>query len=412
MTNIEDIITFLAAQKLVDPSHGLVASMGVPWQELPSWDDLDIATQRQVNPGDSLGEGDADASVGTALVIGATCPKPLKLAIPLLVSDMSFGSLSMAAKVALAAGAESAGTAICSGEGGILAEEIAQSRHYMYELGSGEFGFYKTEEYPEPLWHRAQAFHFKGGQAAKTGTGGHLPAEKVTARIARTRGRRVGEAIVSPPTFKTLKTVADFQRRIALVQETLGGVPIGFKLSANHIQADIEFALEIGVDYIILDGRGGSTGAAPVLFRDHISVPLIPALVQARRVLDRAGASGRVTLIAAGGLRVPTDFVKALALGADGIALANSAIQSIGCIGTRQCHTNLCPTGIATQDPVFTMKFVGKSEQLRRFLVNSVHIMQRVARGCGHTALSDFTTQDLSTHRKEMAWLTGVKCLA
>lgn len=402
MTNIDEIITFLATQPLPDPSHGLMASMGVPWRELPSWDDLDIATTTPKGAGD-------DADIGTALVIGATRSKPLALAIPLLVSDMSFGSLSMAAKIALAAGAESAGTAICSGEGGILAEEIAQSRHYMYELGSGEFGFEATEQYPRPLWHGAQAFHFKGGQAAKTGTGGHLPAEKVTGRIARTRGRPTGQAIISPPTFTTLKTVADFQRRVEAVQEKMGGVPIGFKLSANHIRADIEFALEVGVDYIILDGRGGSTGAAPVLFRDHISVPTIPALIQARRVLDERGASGRVKLIATGGLRVPTDFVKALALGADGVALANSAIQAIGCIGTRQCHTNLCPTGIATQDPHFTPKFVGKPEQLRRFLVNSVRVMQRVAKACGHSLLNELGRSDLTTRSKDMARLTGVR---
>ena len=130
-----------------------------------------------------------------------------------------------------------------------------------------------------------------------------------------------------------------------------GGIPIGFKLSAQHIEKDIDFGLAAGADYIILDGRGGGTGAAPRLFRDHISVPTIPALARARHHLDKVGASGRVTLIITGGLRTHTDFIKALALGADGVALANSAMQAIGCIGARICNTNLCPAGIATQNP-------------------------------------------------------------
>jgi methylamine---glutamate N-methyltransferase subunit C len=402
MTNAEDLIAFLATQRLGPHSDGMMASMGMPWRELPTWDDLELATATSDAPGD-------DSRIGSALILGASKPKPLRLEIPLIVSDMSFGSLSMAAKVALATGAELAGTAICSGEGGILAEEIAQSRHYIYELGSGEFGFNPSESYATPLWHKAQAFQFKGGQAAKTGTGGHLPAEKVTQRIARTRGRPIGQTIISPPTFMTMSSVRDFRDRIEVVQEKLGGVPIGFKLSAQHIRADIDFALEIGVDYIILDGRGGSTGAAPVLFRDHISVPTIPALVEARQVLNDRGASGRVKLIATGSLRVPTDFAKALALGADGVALANSALQAVGCIGARQCQTNLCPTGIATQDPYFTAKFVGKPEQLRRFLMNSVRVMQRVARQCGHSNLSDFSIGDLSTASRQMARLTGVR---
>ncbi|MDB4990497.1 MAG: ferredoxin-dependent glutamate synthase [Myxococcaceae bacterium] len=402
MTHDDELIAFLSTQRLGPHSDGMMASMGMPWRQLPSWDDLEIVERPSTLSGD-------DSAIGTTLVLGASKAKPLRLAIPLIVSDMSFGSLSMAAKIALAAGAESAGTAICSGEGGILAEEIAESHHYIYELGSGEFGFAPSEFYPTPLWHKAQAFHFKGGQAAKTGTGGHLPAEKVTQRIARTRGRPVGEAIISPPTFTTMRSVRDFKDRIDQVQEKLGGVPIGFKLSANHIRADIDFALEMGVDYIILDGRGGSTGAAPILFRDHISIPTIPALVEARQVLDQRGASGRVKLIATGSLRVPTDFVKALALGADGIALANAALQAVGCIGTRQCHTNLCPTGIATQDPYFTPKFTGKGEQLRRFLANSVRVMQRIARQCGHATLSDFTRNDLETPSRELARLTGVR---
>jgi len=257
---------------------------------------------------------------------------------------MSFGALSEEAKIALAKGAELAGTGICSGEGGMLPEEQQANRRYFYELASAKFGF------REDLLTQVQAFHFKGGQGAKTATGGHLPGNKVVGKIAQVRGLPEGAPAVSPPTFSDLSTVADYRRFADRVREIAGGIPIGFKLSANHIEADIEFALEASADYIILDGRGGGTGAAPLIFRDNISVPTIPALARARHHLDLLGRKD-VTLIITGGLRTPADFVKALALGADGIALANAATQAIGCVGARMCNTNNCPAGIATQRP-------------------------------------------------------------
>jgi len=134
------------------------------------------------------------------------------------------------------------------------------------------------------------------------------------------------------------------------VCESTGGILIGVKLSTQHIERDIEAALQIGVDYIILDGRGGGMGAAHLLFRDNISVLTIPALARARRYLDKQGRSD-VSLVITGGLCLPADFIKAMALGADAIAVSNSAIQAIGCLGMRACHINSCPVGIATQKP-------------------------------------------------------------
>ena len=195
---------------------------------------------------------------------------------------------------------------------------------------------------------KVQAFHFKLGQGAKTGTGGHLPGPKVKGRIAEVRGLPEGTPAVSPSTFPDWHGVDDFRRFADEVRDRSGGIPIGVKLSAQHIESDIDAALEIGVDYIILDGRGGGTGAAPLLFRDNISVPTIPALARARRHLDRRKRRD-VTLVVTGGLRDAADFAKALALGADAVAIANSAIQAIGCLGMRACHTNNCPVGIATQ---------------------------------------------------------------
>jgi len=380
--------------------HGPMTSMGVPRHKLPHWDDLQIMAAQMANK--PLME---DVSVGTELVIGPEANKPLTLKIPLFVSDMSFGALSEEAKIALAKGAELAGTGICSGEGGMLPEEQAENSRYFYELASAEFG------YKEELLKKVQAFHFKGGQGAKTGTGGHLPGNKNQGKISQVRGIPEGQPAVSPPTFKELSSVSNFKRFADRVREITGGIPVGFKLSANHIEKDIQFALDASVDYIILDGRGGGTGAAPEMFRDHISVPTIPALARARRYLDEKGASGRVTLIVTGGLRVPIDFVKALALGADGIAISNSAMQAIGCVAARMCNTNNCPAGIATQKSDLRQRInIEKSSiQLQNFFNASVELMQVMARACGHDHLNKLNNNDLATWHRDMACLSGVK---
>ena len=380
--------------------HGPMTSMGVPRHLLPHWDDIQImVAQMATKP---LFE---DVAVSTELVIGPKAKKPLTLKIPLFVSDMSFGSLSEEAKLALAKGAELAGTGICSGEGGMLPEEQQANSRYFYELASAQFG------YDESKLNNVQAFHFKGGQGAKTGTGGHLPANKNIGKISEVRGIPEGEPAISPPTFKDLHTAEDFRKFADRVREVTGGIPIGFKLSANHIEEDMQFALDASADYIILDGRGGGTGAAPAMFRDHISVPTIPALARARRYLDAQGVGKDVTLIVTGGLRVPMDFVKALALGADGVAISNSAMQSIGCVAARMCNTNNCPAGIATQKADLRQRLnVDKSaRQLKNFFEASVELMQVMARACGHNDLSRFNKNDLATFNREMALLSGIK---
>ena len=285
----------------------------------------------------------------------------------------------------------------------MLAEEQAANSRYFYELASARFGF---------AWdkiERVQAFHFKGGQGAKTGTGGHLPGSKVSAKIAEVRGLAPGQDAISPARFPDWTVPHQFRAFADEVRERTGGIPIGFKLSAQHIERDIDAALEIGVDYIILDGRGGGTGAAPLLFRDNISVPTIPALARARRHLDRTGR-GAVTLIITGGLRTAADFVKAMALGADAIAFSNSALQAIGCVAMRACHTNNCPVGIATQKPHLVSRLVVESSapRLAKFFAASVELMQVLARACGHRHLNQLVPDDLVTFKTEMAELSGV----
>ena len=379
--------------------HGVVSAMGVPRRDLPAWDDLLLLTAQLARR--PLAD---DAVVDTELVIGPMAGKPLSLKIPIFVSDMSFGALSAEAKTALAKGAELAGTGICSGEGGMLPAEQASNTRYFYELASARFG-YSLDKVA-----KCQAFHFKGGQGAKTGTGGHLPGNKVSAEIAKVRGLEAGKSAISPSRFAELVTPADFRKVADEVREVTGGIPIGFKLSAQHIEDDIDFALAVDVDYIILDGRGGATGAAPEVFKNNISVPTMAALARARRHLT-ACKRDDVTLIITGGLRTESDFVKAMALGADGVAIANSAIQAIGCLGMRACHTNNCPVGIATQKPGLRARLIvdESAKRLGNYLAATVDLMKLLARGCGHPRLADFRVADLTTVNRDIAYLTGVK---
>ncbi len=379
--------------------HGPTVAMGVSGVELPKWQDIQFVTAQLAR----LPKLD-DEEVGSKLVIGPKAKKPLVLDIPIFISDMSYGALSEEAKVSLARGAQLVGTGICSGEGGMLPEEQSENTHYLYELASGRFGFSME------LMKKVQAFHFKGGQGAKTGTGGHLPGTKVQGKIATVRGLSEGTAAISPPRFPDWDCLEDFKQFGNEIREKTGGIPIGFKLSAQHIEEDIEAAIRCDVDYIILDGRGGGTGAAPAIFRDNISVPTIPALARARAYLNKIGRHD-ITLIVTGGLRTPADFAKAMALGADGIAISNSAIQAIGCLGMRACHTNNCPVGIATQKEKLRSRLIinESAARLERFLTASVDLMKVLARACGHSNLHEFCPDDITTWNRDMAYLTGVK---
>jgi len=378
--------------------HGFSASMGVDRNTLPKWNDIQFLPAQLASRPLLDDEG-----VATKVVIGSKAKKPMVLDIPLFVSDMSFGALSREAKIALSKGAEMAGTGICSGEGGMLPQEQEHNTKYFYELASAQFGF---------SWDKldkVQAFHFKGGQGAKTGTGGHLPGSKVSKEIAQVRGLKEGQTAISPATFPNFHGVEDFRALADEVRKRTGGIPIGFKIAASHIEKDIQFALDVGVDYIILDGRGGGTGSAPTILRDNINVPTIPALARARKYLDQVGAND-VTLIITGGLRIAEDFAKAMMLGADAIAVSNSALQAIGCLGMRACGSNNCPVGIATQKESLRSRLIIESsaKQLHNYFDATNDLIKVIARACGYDDITKFNANDLSTFNYDMHRLTGI----
>ena len=316
---------------------------------------------------------------------------------------MSFGALSAEAKVALAKGAQLAGTGICSGEGGMLPDEQQANSRYFYELASGKFGWSLDKV------RDVQAFHFKFGQGAKTGTGGHLPGHKVVGRIAEVRGLEEGTDAVSPPTFTDLVTDDDFRSLADEVRAASGGIPIGAKLSAQHIEADIDAALRIGVDYVILDGRGGGTGAAPLVFRDNISVPTIPALARARRHLDRgrrrprhardhrrAPQTGRLRQGARPRRRCGGDQQRR----DPGDRLPRHAGLPHRQLPGRHRHPEAGPAVAAGG------RRVGR--RLAQFFESAVELMVVLARACGHDRLDQFTADDLTTFDREMAHLSGI----
>jgi glutamate synthase domain-containing protein 2/nitrite reductase/ring-hydroxylating ferredoxin subunit len=339
-----------------------------------------------------------DEPVGTGVVLGTRARRPLALALPVYVSHMSFGALSAEAKEALARGATMAGTAIASGEGGSHPREREHAGRYIFEMASGYFGW------TEDVIRAAHAIEIKVGQGAKPGLGGTLPGRKVTAEIAAVRGVEPGTTVHSPARFRDLGTAEDLRRRVDELRELTGGVPIGIKFAAGHVERDVAAALEAGADFITVDGLGGGTGAAPVHVKDHVGLPSPFAVARARAFLDDEGVDD-VQLVATGGFRTPDECAKVLALGADAVALATASLMAIGCQQYRACHAGSCPVGIATQLQELRDRLdIGISAQrLSAFLTGTTRLMTDYARICGRHRLADLSRDDLASLDAELA---------
>lgn len=339
---------------------------------------------------------DTNDPVNTRTVIGPKAKKPLVIETPVFVSHMSFGAISKEAKIALAQGGAAAGTAVCSGEGGILPEAIERADKYIFEYVPNQYSFT-----PENL-EKVDAIEIKIGQSAKPGMGGHLPGHKVTEEIAEIRGFPPGEDITSPSHFKDIRTGEDLKQKVDWLREESKGKPIGVKIAAGHIEADMGIALHANPDFITIDGRAGGTGSAPKFVKAATSVPTIFALMRARKVLRERKD---VSLIITGGLRVSSDFAKALAIGADAVAIATSALIAIGCQQYRVCNTGRCPVGIATQDPALRARFdIEKAAgRLENYLKVITHELQDFARLTGKDDVHGLGIQDLFTTNSEIS---------
>ncbi len=344
----------------------------------------------------------AEEAVDTATVIGHGADHPLEIALPAFVSHMSFGALSREAKIALARGAAEAGVAIGSGEGGMLPAERDAAGTYILEMASGYFGW------GEAAMARADAFEIKLGQSAKPGLGGELPARKITEEIAQVRGIAPGSSARAPARFPGIDSAEALGERIAEIRARFPGRPIGIKIAANRVDADVDAALALAPDYITLDGAGGGTGAAPVHIRDQMGLPLFRALPRARRRIDRHNAepaSRPVDLVATGRLRTPADVTKAVALGADACALATAALFALGCEYYRACDSGHCPVGITTQDPELRARLDGDqaAEQVARFFTGMQGMMADYLRAMGHTTPRTLGRHDLVPWSRDAA---------
>lgn len=344
-----------------------------------------------------------DEPVTTKTIIGSRATKPLVIESPIYISHMSFGALSKEAKIALAKGSAAVKTLICSGEGGILPEEFDAAYRYIFEYVPNKYSV--TEENLQ----KVDGIEIKIGQSAKPGLGGHLPGNKVTSEIAWIRGFNEGEDIVSPSHFKDILTREDLKKRVDWLRETSGGRPVGIKLAAGNIEADLEVAVFAGPDFITIDGRAGATGSAPKYVKASTSIPTLFAIYRARKYLDEQAAD--ISLTITGGLRISSDFAKALALGADAVAISTSALIAIGCQQYRVCNTGKCPVGIATQDPELRRRLDIElaARQLENFLKVSTEELKEFARLTGNSDVHGLSATDLCTTNSEISNYTTIE---
>lgn len=363
-----------------------------------SWDDI-LIMGAQLNPL-PLNEHD---EVNTTTIIGKKAKKPMIIENPVYISHMSFGALSKELKIALAKGAAQNKTAMCSGEGGILPEEKEASYKYIFEYVPNKYSV------NEENLKNSDAIEIKIGQGTKPGMGGHLPGEKVTEEIAKVRNKPVGQDVISPSCFEEIQSKEDLKKLVDELREVSEGRPIGVKISAGHIEKDMEFIAYAKPDFVTIDGRGGATGASPKLLKDATSIPTIFALYRARKYIDTHGLD--IDLVITGGLRISTDFAKAIAMGADAVAIASSALMATACQQYRICGSGKCPVGVATQDEELRKRLhiENSANRVANFLNVSLEELKTFARISGHKDIHDLSVDDLYTVNSEISNYTNIQ---
>ncbi len=365
---------------------------------MPNWDDV-LLLGAQLNP-PPLDDGE---TVSAVTVIGKHAKRPMVLESPVYISHMSFGALSREVKIALAKGSAMAKTAMCSGEGGILPEEKQAAYKYIFEYIPNKYSV--TDE----NLRSSDAIEIKIGQGTKPGMGGHLPGEKVTEEIAAIRGKRPGEDIQSPSKFPELNSKEDLRDMVDMLRRRSDGRPIGIKIAAGNIERDLEYCVFACPDFITVDGRGGATGSSPLFLREATTVPTIYALSRARRYLDSVNSD--ISLVITGGLRVSADFAKALAMGADAVAVASAGLIAAACQQYRICGTGNCPVGVATQNPELRkrLKIDAAAQRVANFLNVSREELKTFARVTGNRSVHGLSLENLVTTDRDIAEYTGIR---
>jgi methylamine---glutamate N-methyltransferase subunit C len=345
-----------------------------------------------------------DVPVNARTVIGPGAKVPLVIETPVFITHMSFGALSREVKTALAKGSAALHTAICSGEGGILDDERDNAYKYIFEYVPNHYSV------TDKNLRAVDAIEIKIGQSAEPGLGARLPAEKVTPEIALVRGYPVGTDIVSPAIYEDIRNRKELKEKIRWLREKSGGKPVGVKIAAGDIEDDLDAVIYAGADFVTIDGRPGATGAAYKYIKAATSVPTLFALYRARKYLDAHGTKD-MSLVITGGLRVSSDFAKALALGADAIAIGTAALIACGCQQYRLCATGKCPVGVTTQDPVLRerLKIDISAKKLENYLRVCTNELKDFARLTGYTDVHSMNISNLCTTNSEISSHTGIR---
>ena len=334
---------------------------------------------------------------------GPDCTQPYDASV-YNISAMSFGALSANAISALNRGAKMGGFAHDTGEGGISRYHREGGGDLVYQVASGYFGCRNDDGTFSPEKFAAQAsdpqikmIEIKLSQGAKPGHGGLLPASKISAEIAQARGIPMGVDCASPAAHSAFSTPLEFMAFIARLRALSGGKPVGFKLCIGHrreFMCLVKAMLETGItpDFIVVDGKEGGTGAAPLEFVNRVGMPMLDGLHFVHTTLRGAGLRGRIRIAAAGKIVSAYDIARAMALGADWCNSARGYMFAIGCIQAQSCHTNRCPAGIATQDPrrMAALDVGDKSQRVARFHKNTLHALGELVGAAGLSHPSEF----------------------
>ncbi len=351
---------------------------------------------------------------------GPDCAHPYSASI-YNISAMSFGALSANAILALNTGAARGGFAHDTGEGGISRYHRQGGGDLIYQIGSGYFGCRTPDGSFDEARFRDQAadpqvkmVEVKLSQGAKPGHGGVLPGHKVSPEIAEARGVPMGTDCISPARHSAFSTPTGMMDFLARLRDASGGKPVGIKLCIGHrreFMCMVKAMLDTGVtpDFIVVDGKEGGTGAAPLEFANHIGMPLVEGLTFVHNTLRGAGLRDRVRIGASGKLVTAFDIARALALGADWANSARGFMFAVGCIQAQACHTNECPVGVATQDKLRqrAIDVPDKAERVHRFHANTMKALAEMTGAAGLEHPSQFLPHHLMMRETDRDMVTG-----
>jgi glutamate synthase domain-containing protein 2 len=326
----------------------------------------------------------SDGGGGFRLADGAGMSNNIELDTPIIFAPMSYGSVSLNVHKSLAMAAERCGTLMNTGEGGLHADLYPYQKNVIVQVASGRFGV--SPEYLQ----RGAAIEIKVGQGAKPGIGGHLPGEKINKEVSSTRMIPQGTDAISPAPHHDIYSIEDLRQLIYSLKEASGYKPVGVKIAAVHNVAAIASGIvRAGADYVYLDGFRGGTGAAPQIIRDNIGIPVEIAIAVVDQRLRDEGIRNQASIIAAGSIRSSADLAKAIALGADVVAIGSASLMALGCHLCQGCHTGCCSWGLTTQKPELTRRVDPEwgAERLTNLVHAWSHELQEILGALGVNAV-------------------------